>query len=235
MNESHSKVHPLKRLVPRSVKRAIKQALRERAFRRAMRNLTRLPIGQAPSRQMLVDLQAGWGNEGFAARTDYLEEVAERAVATQGPILECGSGLTTLLLGWLAGRRGVETWSLEHIPQWQARMNETLRQYGIPKVNVCLAPLRDYEGFSWYDPPLASLPEDFQLVICDGPPGTITGNRYGLLPVLGERLPAGSLILLDDANRPAEEEVLHRWSAEAGMSVQLREVPTGAYAVLTRT
>jgi hypothetical protein len=234
MNESQSKIHRLKRLIPRSVKRALRQTIRELAFRRAMRQLTHLPIGQAPPRQLLVELQAGWGNESFAARTDYLTEVANRAVAATGPILECGCGLTTMLLGWLAGRRGIETWSLEHMPEWHARMTGTLRRYRIPKARVCLAPLRDYGGFSWYDPPLEEMPADYQLVICDGPPGTTPGNRYGLLPVLGERLSAGSLILLDDANREGEAEVLRRWGTEAKVSVQLHDVPTGTFAVVTR-
>jgi hypothetical protein len=36
-------------------------------------------------------------------RYDYLEEVIDRAARTSGPILECGSGLTSLLLGLYAG------------------------------------------------------------------------------------------------------------------------------------
>ena len=76
MEESHGTLARLKPLVPRSVKRAARQAIRNLAFRRALRRLVRLPVGEVPNRQLLIDLQAGWGNEGFAARTDYLEEVA---------------------------------------------------------------------------------------------------------------------------------------------------------------
>ena len=234
MEESHSTLARLKPLVPRSVKRAARQAIRNLAFRRALRRLARLSVGEVPSRQLLIDLQAGWGNEGFAARTDYLEEVARRAVATSGAILECGSGLTTILLGWLAGRRGIETWSLEHMPEWHAQIVQILQRHSIPKANVCLAPLRDYGDFWWYDPPLERLPETFKLIVCDGPPGTTRGNRYGLVPVLGERLHADSLILLDDADRPSEVEVLRRWTAEAKMAVELRDVPKGAFALVTR-
>ena len=234
MDESPGSLARLKPLVPRSVKRAAKQAIRNLAFRRALRHLVRLPVGEVPSRQMLIDLQAGWGNEGFAAHTDYLEEAANRAVATSGAILECGSGLTTILLGWLAGRRGIETWSLEHMPEWHAQIARTLRRYRVPKAHVCLAPLRDYGDFWWYDPPLERMPETFKLIVCDGPPGTTPGNRYGLLPVLGERLHPGSLILLDDADRPSEVEVLRRWSAEAKMHIELRDVPKGNFALVTR-
>ncbi|HKR58529.1 MAG TPA: hypothetical protein VJS64_02250, partial [Pyrinomonadaceae bacterium] len=189
--------------------------------------------GAAPSRQLLVDLQAAWGNEGFAARTDYLQEVASRAATAKGAILECGSGLTTILLGSLAGRRGVETWSLEHMPEWHAQITETLRRHRVPKTNVCLAPLRHYGDFWWYDPPLNQMPATFNLIICDGPPGTTPGNRYGLLPVVGKRLGNDSLILLDDAQRPTEVAVLDRWAAEGQLKVDLREAPTGTFARVT--
>ncbi len=234
MGDSPVILRTLKRLVPARLKRAAKEALLERTFGRALRQVAALPLGEVPSRRLLEELQVGWGNEGFAARSDYLEEVARRAASVEGPILECGSGLTTMLLGLLAGRRGIETWSLEHIPQWHARVTATLERYRIPKVRVCLAPLRDYEGFSWYDPPLAEMPGDFRLVVCDGPPGATLGGRYGLLPVMGERLNAGSLVMLDDANREGETEVLNRWSSETPMSVAMRETSTGAFALVTR-
>lgn len=234
MGDSPVILRKLKRLVPARLKRAAKAALLERTFGRALRQVAALPLGEAPSRQLLEELQIGWGNEGFAARSDYLEEVAARAANVKGPILECGSGLTTMLLGLLAGRRGVETWSLEHIPQWHARVTATLERHHIPKVRVCLAPLRDYEGFSWYDPPLAEMPLDFHLVVCDGPPGATLGGRYGLLPVMNERLSAGSLVMLDDANREGEAEVLERWSSETQLSIDMRETSTGAFALVTR-
>jgi hypothetical protein len=195
--------------------------------------LVSLGVGQVPSRKMLVELQEGWGNEGFAARTDYLEEVAQRAATVTGPILECGSGLSTIILGCLAGRRGIKTWSLEHVPEWRDRVVEIIQKYQIPHVNLCLAPLRDYDGYAWYEPPLEKLPASFELVICDGPPGTTSGNRYGLLPLLRERLGPGAVILLDDADRIGEKKVIFRWVSEASLRVDEKHSPSGAYARLT--
>src|SRR5829696_4227316 len=172
----------IKRLIPRSVKAAIKNKLRARTFLKAMRGLTALEIGEIPSREILIDLQAGWGNEGFAARTDYLEEVSRHAVCARGPILECGSGLTTIILGVLAGRRGFGTWSLENHPGWKEKVVATIDHYGIPAVQVNLCPLRSHSDFAWYDTSLIKFPATFPLVICDGPPGTTMGNRYGLFP-----------------------------------------------------
>lgn len=222
---------PVKRLVPSSVKKAAKQVLLEQALRSAMRRVAALPEGEVPSRELLAELLTAWSNDGFAADLDYLEEVARRAASVEGPVLECGSGLTTLLVGMLAGRRGFETWSLEHHPEWHARVGAALKEHNVPRARLALAPLKSYGGFSWYDPPLAEMPEAFRLVVCDGPPGTTPGGRYGLLPVMRERLPAGSLILLDDANRPEEQEALSRWTDEYALTFEMRETVEGAYAV----
>src|SRR3989442_15841288 len=117
MDRSFITKQNLKRLVPAPLKRAAREKLRDRAFQRAIKTISRLSPGDIPNREMLNALQHAWGNEGFAAQTDYLQEVARAAATTPGPILECGSGLTSILLGLLAGRRGVETWSLEHIAE----------------------------------------------------------------------------------------------------------------------
>jgi hypothetical protein len=226
-------INQLKRLVPAQVKRSAKEAVSERRLRRALRRISQLSEGELPSRKLLHELQVGWANEGFAARYDYLEEVIERAARTTGPILECGTGLTSLLIGLYAGRRNVQTWSLEHIPEWHARVTAVLKRHRIPGVDVRLAPLREYGDFQWYDAPLAALPESFSLIICDGPPGTIHGGRYGLLPVLGTRVGPDTLILLDDADREAETDVLRRWVSERNMRVTLRTAPTGVFALVT--
>jgi hypothetical protein len=234
MDKSIDPISRLKGLVPSFLKRAVKNALQRRTFRRAVAQIAGLPLGVVPDRELLERLQRGWGNEGFAAQIEYLEEVGRRAATTAGPILECGTGLTTILMGLLAGRRGVDTWSLEHNAEWRDLVNRRLEQFGIPRVQVRLTALRDYDGFSWYDAPLPELPRIFRLVICDGPPGATPGGRYGLMPVIGDRLPAASVILLDDAGRSGEAEVLRRWDAEGNFDVALREGSKGSFAVITR-
>jgi hypothetical protein len=91
--------------------------------------------------------------------------------------------------------------------------------------------LRAYHSFSWYDPPLDQFPSEFKLVICDGPPGDTLGGRYGVTSVLGERLKSGAVILLDDANRPGELEILERWQAEGGFNISHQ--PDATYAIVT--
>lgn len=222
----------IKKLIPSSLKTATKAALRSYRIRRGVRAILNLNDGELPTRAMLQSLSLGWGNDGYAANLDYLQEVAKNAATTAGPILECGSGLTTLLLGMLAGRRGVVVRSLEHSAEWRQRIAAVLTRNQIANVEVLSSPLRDYGDFSWYDPPLQRLPDNFRLVICDGPPGMTKGGRYGLLPVFGPRLSEGTVIVLDDADRPGEVELVNRWKHEVDLAVEVSNKPAGSFATL---
>jgi hypothetical protein len=105
-----------------------------------------------------------------------------------------------------------------------------LERHRLP-VGVCAAPLREFNGYSWYDAPREDLPHRIGLVICDGPPGQTPGGRFGLLPQMRERLAPGATILLDDVDREGERAVLARWEAEEGLRTEIRESPTGAYGI----
>ena len=224
----------VRKWLPKWLKRPVKKALLRRQLRLAIRKIADLAEGQIPSRDVLSELMIGWSNEGYAANLEYLEAVAKIAVRTRGPILECGSGATTILLGSLCARRHIEVWSLEHSPEWQKQVTEALERNGISGVNVAFSPLVKYEEFVWYDPPLAVMPTEFSLVVCDGPPGTTKGGRYGLLPVMGGRLPTGSIVLLDDAGRPGEGELIKRWESEVGFETEIIESQGRGFAVMRR-
>ena len=224
----------LKKWLPKWLKQPVKKTLLRRQLRAAIREIGNLADGQIPSGELLSELITGWSNEGYVANLEYLEEVAKRSIKTRGPVLECGSGVTTILLGVLCARRKIEVWSLEHYPAWQKRVTESLERNRISGVQVCSSPLVEYGEFVWYDPPLAKMPNEFSLVVCDGPPGTTKGGRYGLLPVMGARLPPGSTILLDDAARPGEMELIRRWENEVALDTKIIESQGHAFAVMSR-
>jgi hypothetical protein len=104
----------------------------------------------------------------------------------------------------------------------------------LESVQVVHAPLTpEADGYSWYstDAVRDRLPARFDLVVCDGPLGTTPGGRFGLLPVLHERLD-GAFILLDDASRPGEQDVLDRWKAEFDAEVTFRPTYERGLAVV---
>ncbi|WP_232831409.1 hypothetical protein [Peristeroidobacter agariperforans] len=198
----------------RKLRKAVIEQKKRSTFRSAMRKFQRTQDTRA-----IPKLIYGWGNAQWSALDEYLIACARAARDAEGDILECGSGLTTLLLGVVAQSKGVRVCTLEHSEPWAQRVRACLERYEIESVSIFCSPLKTYNGFQWYDPPHeASLPSRFALTICDGPPTSTTmGGRYGLLPVMGDRL-KGSTILLDDAQRPEEQEVARRWSAEFGGS-----------------
>jgi hypothetical protein len=202
-------------LVPPTLRTGLRDLHRARVFRRAMRRLCEDPA-QAASDALLDDLMYGWGNESWAARREFLQACMRETLAARQPILECGSGLTTLVLGALAQKAGTSLWAIEHLPDWAMRVRSQLQDCGIRAAKVVLAPLRDYGSFDWYDLGDAELPAQFGLVLCDGPPSQTRGGRYGMVPIMRERLVPGCVILLDDAERPAEREIARRWADELG-------------------
>ena len=211
----------VKKILPRSFKHKIKSINQERRFAATIRRLGAVGQNETPTPDILAELGRAWGDDGYRAIGGYLEDVARWAAETQGPVLEIGSGLTTLVLATLAGRRDLAVWTLEHDLLYFRNTEAKLSRYGLTNVHLTLAPLRDYGDFCWYDPPLDELPRNFGLVVADGPPGDVKGGRFGLLPVLRSHLAPGAVILLDDAERVQERAVLRKWASEFGLSQQL--------------
>ena len=79
--------------------------------------------------------------------------------------------------------------------------------------------LKDYGSYQWYDVDHDALPHGIKLCICDGPPGSTRGGRYGLMPQIGHRLAPGCVVLLDDTCRAEELDIARRWANEFDLSV----------------
>ena len=167
-----------------------------------------------PGNAVLRDLQYAWGNKSHIAGEEYLSACLDDVFKTQGPILECGSGLSTLLIAAVAKTRGLDHWVLEHQPRWADKVRRQLIRFNLDRTTLRVSPLSDYGEYSWYQPPTPEMPADFALVVCDGPPGKTRGGRYGLVPSLRERLRKQCIILLDDAGREGEMTIAGRWSNE---------------------
>lgn len=210
----------VKKVIPGPIKDKIKNLNRERRLDAAMQRLASVPANEVPGLDVLTELAQAWGEDGFRAVGGYLEEVTRWAADAKGPVLEIGSGLTTLILGSVVGRRGLPVWTLEHHAEFFRNTEARLKRYNLNNVHLTLAPLRDYGDFYWYDPPLEELPRDFSLIVADGPPGDVKGGRFGLLPVLRSHFASGAVVLLDDAERPQEKAVLQKWASEYGLTHQ---------------
>jgi hypothetical protein len=94
--------------------------LKTRLLAHACAGLERPAGGQVPGRAELIRLALAWGNLGYAAGFSYLRHVSDRALNGSGPVLECGSGATTLLVAALTRQRDIRFVALEHDPHWHA-------------------------------------------------------------------------------------------------------------------
>lgn len=204
--------------IARALDRRIQRRYQHFVFWRAMRRFTRglWQESRAIDHGVLAELVQGWGNK-WSAQHEYLAACLEQARDADGPILECGSGLSTILLGAVAQATGNTVVSLEHEPKYAFKVQHYLDKYHLTTVKLCVVPLSTYGEFDWYTPPpLDSLPEKFALVVCDGPPGITRGGRYGLVPVMLEKLRPDCTILLDDGAREGERETAERWAKLLG-------------------
>ena len=156
---------------------------------------------------------------GWAASPDFLLTVAD-AILERRPatIVECGSGLTTLIAARCVELNGEgRVYSLEHLPEFAERTRTLLARHGLSSVaSVVDAPLADlalpdWQG-AWYRRETFRPPAPIDLLIVDGPPhATSKMARYPAVPAFIDALAPGALVLLDDADRSDERAIARLW------------------------
>jgi len=140
------------------------------------------------------DLAKQWGNPKFAAPIQFAEAIEKAWGETEGVVLECGSGFTTLVLDELSGRDKRYVVTLESHPHWFKCATKATKH-----VNVMPTSLAD----GWYD--LKWKPANVGLVVVDGP----CGNRAGVMS-LAPSMRDDVLILVDDATRDRKQ--IEKWA-----------------------
>lgn len=161
-------------------------------------------------------LVRGWDNP-FAAEVELIVTMYHLAKQSKGPILETGTGLTTLVMA--LANPDAEIHSLEHDPVWASATKYRLDYLGIKNVSIHFAPLKDYEDGKWYN--AESLPaKNYDLVLCDGPPRRIS-NRSLLYTMLYDQIRDSRVLVMDDADDDAAVAPIKSWSEGLGRSVDV--------------
>lgn len=187
---------------------------------------------------LMARIRSGWTNTGWAADAGYLREVAARVWRRPGPVLDCGSGLSTVILAAVASRHGATVWSLEQDRSWCEYMKRMLDALRIDNVVLWHAPLRSYGGYLWFDLGSRELPPHFPTVACDGPavrrragtPEEVAAWRSGVVPVLHDRGVTFDEIVLDDFEDARCPALIERWN-RAGIATSVVVSPTGTVVV----
>ncbi|MEN8180709.1 MAG: class I SAM-dependent methyltransferase, partial [Pseudomonadota bacterium] len=134
-------------------------------------------------------------------------------------VLECSSGLTSLMLARCCQINGAgRVVSLEDGEEYVGNARAFINRYKLGEVaSVIHAPLQktDVDGaeYLWYA--TRKIPDQpIDMLVIDGPSGFIQKNsRYPALPMLYPRLADGCRVFLDDAARPDEQEIVAMWQA----------------------
>jgi predicted O-methyltransferase YrrM len=147
-------------------------------------------------------------------------------------IVECGSGLSTVLTGQLVRQNGKgHLFSVEQNRDWHRLMSRVLADQNLDEfVTLIHAPLEAYPGredlqTQWYavdkmEPAFAAI-ERIDLLIVDGPIAVEPLSRFPALPYFLPKLDARSLIVLDDANRPHEQRVIAEWQKMCNLRIDI--------------
>jgi hypothetical protein len=137
-------------------------------------------------------------------------------------IVECGSGSSSVWLGYLAERLGTgRVVSLEHDERFLHATRALVAAHGLrDRVEIRHAPLEPWAGgdgepYPWYQRSAIDDLAGIGLLLVDGPPGAVGRQaRYPAGPLLIPRCAGDAVIVLDDTDRAGERAVSDRWQEE---------------------
>ena len=132
--------------------------------------------------------------------------------------VELGSGVSSIYLGlalkkFSAGKLD----SFDHEELFTKKTQKFLEVNGLVDiVTVRHSPLSSYyfdqSEWLWYDDTVLKAKKGIDLLVVDGPPRMLQEkSRYPALPIFIEKLSKKATIVLDDANRANELEVIDLW------------------------
>ncbi len=155
-------------------------------------------------------------------------------------LFELGSGVSSVLSGYCFEKRGKgSVLSIDHDASFSQLSQKMLKNHGLQNyVKIHHTPLvkTKLKGneFLWYDLKILEPVEPIDILVIDGPPGYQQKMaRYPAVPLLHKYLRDGAVILVDDANRPDEQEMVKRWLSEY-KDLSAEEVKTEKGAVILR-
>lgn len=159
---------------------------------------------------------------GWSASPDFLLEVVSKILAQRPKtVLECGSGVSTLVMAYALHHVGMgHLYSLEHREVFAQQTTELLKLHGLSDwVSLLNAPLKEVElrgdRWMWYEPEVLEAIDTVSFAVVDGPPGaTQPLVRYPLVPMIYQKLESNAVVVLDDYKRIDERAVVERWTTE---------------------
>jgi hypothetical protein len=163
-----------------------------------------------------------YNGNGFSAGPRMLSDIYARCKAAEGPILEVGSGISTIVAGLACQRNGQMVHALEHDLEWFRVVRNYINLWKVKGIALYYAPMKEYPELTakgehplmWYD--TDGLPEKFDLAIIDGPPRRF--GREGVYKLLPDRI-KDCTWLVDDCDDAAQLALVKKYAGDRKVEV----------------
>lgn len=137
-------------------------------------------------------------------------------------VVECGSGVSTIIAAnCFRSLNAGHIVSVDHEEKYAEITRSNLRLHGLDAfATVVHAPLKEIiinsSKWLWYDTQFVDKLSKADMLIIDGPPRDPERKmvRYPALPLLSKYLNDDAIIILDDAGREDEKNVVEAWLKE---------------------
>ena len=131
-------------------------------------------------------------------------------------VVELGGGTSTVWTAYLLEETGGKVVSIDHDAEFAEITRWSVARHGLSGVvDVRVAPLAPWQGDEstpWYDTSALGDLSEIDFLIVDGPPANLSESaRTPALAAFADRLVDGALIVLDDVDRPSEEQTVAQW------------------------
>ena len=145
-------------------------------------------------------------------------------------VLELGSGTSSIWIAYALEKDGGRLISVDHETDFADRTRSLLELHEVSHLaEVRLAELSQLningEEFQWYSVDAFRDLNEIDLLLVDGPPGSLGETaRYPALHVLEPRLAPNAVVILDDADRSGEQGIVRRWITDVAGLRREREI-----------
>ena len=157
----------------------------------------------------------------YSASPDFLYKITE-IIEKYKPelIIEAGSGVSTLIASYSLKKYNSkgQIISLDHDKKYSNFTKNEIVAHELEKYSKIIhAPLIEYSNykFRWYNIEKMANIKKIDLIIIDGPPSKLYKfARYPAIPLLLNNMSDEAVIILDDARRKTEQEIIKKWKKE---------------------
>ncbi len=154
----------------------------------------------------------------YAASPDFLRAIVD-IIEKNKPnlIIEAGSGVSTLIASYSLKKYSPKgkIISFDHDMLFANKTKEEIKNHELEDYSeIIYSDLIQYpeQNFSWYNINEITFKNKIDLVIIDGPPSKLDKfARYPAIPLLLDNMSDKAIIILDDARRKSEQQIINKW------------------------